>query len=452
MGLSLLSRFSFKFVFLTWAFCLLVWAINLPPFFAPDETTHATWVSRFLTNQDPWSKTPNCSDWEKSIHVGEFEKIMRNGQGQIPSSSHLNINNIQVEECKKVHSSGSYSRLVFYFPFFLGFHYPGDWKAKFQLGRVFNVLVLIVFAALICFPSNVLPDVSPMFTAGRLAFLLVSLLPLSLQQSVALSMDFPLIIGCWAIFGLLNFSAHSRLFRVFLLGGVFWASAAKPVFLPLSFIPATFFYLNKRPKEFRAMSLVGWVCLAPSLLRAFLFFLGSETFDPRGPAAPNASNQTNLNYLVQNPLHVAWVVLTGSWGKIAALPGTRLGWLNIPLSKTHTILGHLSFFIFLLALNTKRLWRFRWSLFSSGFFVCLFIWLTGLSLYLGFSPVGANQIFGLQTRYFIPVWFIGLTLLSQVGLRDSQKMQNAVNAIIGIAGLLNTLFVMFQILKLFPTV
>ncbi len=440
-----------RFLLVTWIWNLFFWAFALPPFFIPDEAVHWTWVSRFVSNSPQTHPVSECSELEKTVHAFEFKKVFADTEGFVPRDGPLPIDQVPLSKCQEIKPPGAYAFLGLYMPAAFSFYMFEDWGRIALFTKLLNALTLSLLLFVLW--RKIGTTQSKHFLPTFWAFALIGNFPITLQQSVGLSMDFWTLAGSLGIFGVCFFSLFNRLEFSLFSFSILMAGLSKPVFLPLL---GLILVLNKKDLlRTQKGRLVTWGCalsLSAIAIRGLIYFASSHFLGNSGSlmgAGPEKLMNPSVEFILKNPWQAFVTVATGSWGKIAQLPGTRLGALSWPLSKTHTLLGHLSLILFLACLNWRNFKSILSRLIPATGFLFIFVFLTGLSLYLGHTAPGANSVAGLQARYFIPFWFGLFLILSSMGFMLNAKKLKMILAVITVCLFTNATITATQIFLAF---
>jgi len=259
------------------------------------------------------------------------------------------------------------------------------------------------------------------------ALCLLLLAPMPLAQAASLSADAPtnalailFVAAVWRIL----FAEGSPITRgnaVFLLLVSTLFGVTKPGYWPLAtlvlLIPGTRFGSGRKRWLFCT------AVLTAALLPSLLWLLGARTVEPVA-ATPGTHPEEQLLFILRNPVGFTSIIfrtISVAWMDYGRTLVGVLGHLNIPLPGALYLIYPLALVAAALTdprdpedLSTLR----RIAL--VGIFVacaaCVFI-----MAYLGWNPVGARTISGVQGRYFVPVLPLLLLALPAFGMRLPPK-------------------------------
>lgn len=278
---------------------------------------------------------------------------------------------------------------------------------------------------------------------GVLSLFAVSLSPIFVQQSYAVTSDTILIAGALAIVNVfVAFPSWSTidLFLAISLG--FLAGSTKPVFVPA--FAAAFGVFSLGSLGYRLSSLQGkrWIkskemVLLMSVVALSLFvFLDYSSRMKANVAVPEGVDpKAQLAFLLKNPFVGFAIVQSGvsSFLDTSALWVGSLGWFDFSMSSiTEWLWTHLYRFVFIVDvvllvgnfffffnLVRERFLREIWPRLLGlgvGFLgVYLMAFLSSLSMYLYWSKVGQERVDGVQFRYFLPCTILTFGYLMFLG-------------------------------------
>ncbi len=266
------------------------------------------------------------------------------------------------------------------------------------MGRLFNCLAALGLLGLAVYAVPFAEEI----------VLLIGLLPMSLYLYASVSPDAALI-GCALVFSALSLAACARgnwkaweLVASCAAAAVF--CSVKPVYFPMLFAAAALPQFRRgrfinvvRPQAIllavALVATVGWMVLARSSMS---LPLGGGR--PSDQAHLILHHPTVLVHAIANSLRPTEIII-----RSAQAIGV-FGWLTLPLRPVSIYMLPLVAFVLLGVLGIRRevhipLSRRLWFLsltFVSGFLVLTAMYLLG-------SPVGGQNIIGVQGRYFIPI-------------------------------------------------
>lgn len=264
-----------------------------------------------------------------------------------------------------------------------------------RLGRVLNAALAF---ALLCCAFRALPS-------GRLVLLVIGLLPMTAACAGSFGQD-GLVIGgsAWLVALGLRAVLVRQWSRAAGVGAVVLAIAvtlAKFVYLPLAGLGL---FLRGRDGRLRVAAPPLLAGLLAGLLLLLWLRLTAGLSVPMMPGRPQPAEQ--LHYILQHPsAFPSALASTLNFGGVAFLWGTlsKFGWVNIgpvPLASALSLIGLLvaAWAGDEAAAGLGRAWR-AWVLALCGVVIVLLC----LALYLAATALGAEVVFGLQGRYFIPL-------------------------------------------------
>lgn len=393
--------------------CGLVMALLNPPFLGvPDEHAHywRAWaVARGDVRCWPENKIPQ-SAYDLPGVVPPIVKVPGVGRRVVFNQM---VDKLFAEDSTELTLGGASvcgSSPLGYLPQVLGLRLGSllhlSALADFYLARVFN---LIASALLVALAIRIAPF-------GKIIFLLIGLLPMTLQQFASLSYDGLNIALCFLFIAyVLKLAAHQsgELLGTRELAGLFalglLAFNAKLGYVGLSLlvflIPAARFTTPLRYWLYSA----GYVAVQGVVFRAVSRFMASGNSGSAGMAGVNSAQQTAL--VMGSPLHFLSLVYSTIYTDIRFFFETTLfkpGWLNDslpPLWYAFLVVG-----MVMLVRNEEEevpLSR-RQRYIILGVFLVNFIALF-YAMYAGWTKVGATRIAGVQGRYLLA--FLPLLLL-----------------------------------------
>jgi hypothetical protein len=399
-------------------------AFATPPFQIPDENVH--WIIANHRFDHPLTPDSESCSPLYSLHAHfEYQRLAFHPE-----------QNIRAETFEKAGSMGpSCFRRSIYPLYGTLLTYPGVAIARillpgpatgdrllqlFYLSRLFQGLLVV--AALAYLGWRVSDGGIP---TGYLALSALSLLPLALQQSWAVSSSPIIWISSLFLLGAV-FSPPGRKallgFELFVIAlGVTTHPPLIALLLPLALSASA---LQRRPV--RRGLWIGFILL--TCLGAYLALSDTATFE-RPLNHSNPSEQ--IAFLKQETFSAALIVLKDTLQKLRfwSVANGALGWLdNPPGGSVVGLWSSLAYFALvlelLLVLATFRRVKWRQAPWSAASF--LLAWsgslamgfLITLALYIGFSAPRDAAVSGLQPRYFL----IPLAALLFAGLRATERM------------------------------
>lgn len=277
--------------------------------------------------------------------------------------------------------------------------------ADFYLARIFNLIASVLLVALAI-------RISPF---GKILFLLIGLLPMTLQQFASLSYDGLNIALCFLFIAyVLKLSAQTdellrtrEVVALFVLGLLAFNAKLGYVGLALLvfLIPTTRF---TTPLRYWLHS-VGYVAVQAAVFRVVSRFLASGNSGSQGIAGVNAHQQTIL--VINSPLHFLNLVYSTIYTDIQFFFETTLfkpGWLNESLPALWYGFLVVGMVMFVRNEEEEALLSRRQRFIVLGVFLVNFFALF-YAMYAGWTKVGAKRISGVQGRYLLA--FFPLLLL-----------------------------------------
>lgn len=293
-------------------------------------------------------------------------------------------------------------------------HVP--WTIRFMLGRWLYVWFLAVFTAL----------GMKRLKSGKLVAAMIALTPGVIFLAGNYGYDTWItalcMYGMCCVFGELQDPQRpigsgrpAKLFGALAVSGF-----PKPVYFPINaiafFMPRSKF---KTRKGYWLYKLAAVLCVAfPILLTWLRMFAGSTvTQDIRGGSDVNAAAQ--VQFALQEPVRFAHVILNYLKGYLNPF-GFGKGWANNLAYLGNLQIGGLVFILILLAAvvswRRKEPGKFPWWYRLGLLFIYFAVGaIVTVSMYVVFTPVGAETVQGAQQRYLTPVLFptiYGITRIS----------------------------------------
>lgn len=245
--------------------------------------------------------------------------------------------------------------------------------------------------------------------------LAVALLPTVLYQMASVSADASLLGLSFLYVGhtvaLMRSGGTARSARIVFAAACLLAFS-KPGYVWLAWL-ALLAYPQLRALGWTRLRIAGAFGLIPVLLQLVLLYFSKGVTPPVAGIQPS----DNLDHLLAHPWHffTAFAAVFHAnpfgtqWNLYESLIG-KLGWLNVPLGSAayalHTLVLTASIVMLVRRPLTlaQRAGTMGLCVLSAG--------LVALPLYLFASGTGAESIFGLQGRYFIPTLLLGVLALS----------------------------------------
>ena len=275
--------------------------------------------------------------------------------------------------------------------------------------KLFNFLI---FAIVGYFCIKILP-------IGKMVMAIYMLLPMIIQQSATLSADS--FINCAAMLFIAynlklmyqnkDLNVKQKIFYYVL---AFSISLSKYIYFPLSFMSLLLIRNKNISKKNRNEVIIFSVCL--SLFVSVVWFVFSQQYPELREYVikRNVKPIEQIKYILFHPIMYVGIfietLVVNAGYYLFTFVGQELGALNIKLPQIYGMIE-----IFALVLlpifekNDKTLDKHsKWLL---NIIAIMMIGLILTGLYLTWTPVGENQISGVQGRYFVPVFILFLFTL-----------------------------------------
>lgn len=291
------------------------------------------------------------------------------------------------------------------------------------LGRIAN---LVTWLILISFAIRAMPG-------KKWAVVFIGLLPMSIAQAASLSAD---VLGYGMIallaalvFKYANILYTSKILSPYQLGLLFvlpflitLTKQGVAVFsLLILLLPQRVFQNRKIEIAFKSLALI----VPAVLLAAWLSYVAR--YDLTATYTNFQDPELQLDFVSGNPhsfINVLWNTYFFSWGDSIArsLIGT-FGWSDAPLSLPIVIFGYIAMFlVFIARVASDKISLEKWQKIGVVIISILYFLAVSIGLYMYYSPVEFKIIVGLQGRYFIPLLFLAIPLLSRFKLIEMKKL------------------------------
>ena len=283
---------------------------------------------------------------------------------------------------------------------------------------------LLVYAAVICFGIRKLKSGAYIFSA-------VCLFPTAFFLACSTNYDFWLT--AWfayafaSLISILQQPEKKMELRdmVKILAALFIACSPKALYgvmlLPLLFLGKNRFQTKKQAKRFRLCTLAVMALILFTLVLPMLFSTDAYT-DVRGGEDVSAGGQ--IAFILSHPFRYAGILLRflGEYISFGMMGPTLSSYAYLGFS--HPFFGTVALFVLLFCVFTDRraddayesMQGVRWITVATVFVQVVLI-IT--SLYVGFTPVGADTVMGCQQRYLLPLMLPLCFFLAPKGLRAS---------------------------------
>lgn len=411
---------------------LIFYSFLLPPGMVPDENTHLKNVASLssqLLGVEINHKATLTYDEYRMIYDNNWDDASRLNVREVRKYMLANIRNDDNKSLVALDkSSSSTSSMFYYFPAVLGLTF----------GRIFGFNAIISFFFARFFGMFVFLSIC-YYALKRIPikknlFFGILLLPVVLQQGMSISYDL-MLNAC-------SFLAVS-------LGLRFAIDCEKKIKDIILFLIATLVLLFVKSGIYIFISLIaviGFISIPRNKLksRQILYFIGTvllllgvrlaiTNFDTNFETINNVIyaklpwNSTKsqfmytAGYFISHPLRLPYIILNDirvNFGYYFRTAFSTMGWLNIQLS---TALNFVWIFIFMIASYFDNESDFKFNKLQKVFISLLVVGevvLVLVGLILLWTPLGANHIYGVQGRYFIPI------LLPLLMILDSKTKQS----------------------------
>lgn len=311
--------------------------------------------------------------------------------------------------------SEKYSKIV-YLPMYIGFKiaklFNFDFILSFTFAKILNLLcyvILMYFAIKISTYAKKIVFIIALF---------ISNIFLATQFSYDPTIIAGITLGLASFLRILEMKTIDYKYIIIFIFSIVWACLPKAIYAPilllLLFIPNSKFKNKETGIKLKILVSVIFLLLISTFVLPALFT--NMAGDDRGG---NTSVARQMAYIINNPIQ--YIKTFGRFffiysPRLLIGPNTFTGTgYVIPTFSENVNLFYISYllmifyYVFSSKLNknviTKRI-KIIFLILIFGLFI-----LISTALYLSFSPVGSNEIFGVQTRYFIPLFLPLLIVL-----------------------------------------
>lgn len=279
------------------------------------------------------------------------------------------------------------------------------------IARIFN---FIVFLILSYYSIKIIPF-------GKLLLSCILFIPMMLQQAVSVSADcivnsvciFFIAFNMYLLFKnkeITKFEMISYIILSLIIG------VAKIVYIPLVALSFLLIGTSRITKKNKILMISISIIATTIVACSWYIFSARYTGNAAYLEANNVNSVEQIKLLLKYPIHIFTVIGKTIYKQgesyLYMMMGSYLGWLeiNIPLI---TIIG----FIILVMLsiyfeNNKVALNWKQKIWTILIFIVGVI-LVLMALYVGWSSVGADEVAGIQGRYFIPIILLPLLCLSK---------------------------------------
>lgn len=279
------------------------------------------------------------------------------------------------------------------------------------VARLFNFIVFLIFSY---YSIKIIPF-------GKLLLSCILFIPMVLQQAVSVSADcivnsvciFFIAYNMYLLFKdkeITKFEIFSYILLSLIIG------VAKIVYIPLVALSLLLIGTSKITKKNKILMISISIIATTIVACSWYIFSARYTGNAAYLEANNVNSVEQIKLLIKYPIHILTVIGRTIYNQgesyLYMMMGSYLGWLeiNIPLI---TIIGFIILVMLSIyfennkvALNKKeKIWTML--IFIVGVVLVL------MALYVGWSSVGADEVAGIQGRYFIPIILLPLLCLSK---------------------------------------
>ena len=385
-------------------------------------------------DQIHFQKVVDITGGSLNYNVGEYHLTEANVKN---SAGHNSVNSIEEQQAqdslfnsgaskltKKVANTAPTYDKFSYLPMAIGYHLAKliglPFTVCFIIGKFFNLLVYILLIAYSIKTIKI----------GKRLLLVIALFPTNIFLASQYSYDPAVFSGITVFFAhLVNLfmDKESKLdFKtlVIMLLSLSYSCFAKAIYAPLLlltlFIPKTKFENKNQSLPVKTgLFVITLLLLATFILPALS---GEMASDLRGG---NTSVSGQLSLILTHPFDYANILGDTAIGQLgfkffnpAAI--SNYGYVTNPIdifSNFYYIFLFLIFFVFLTDNHNNTLSNQQKTIILAiNAIIVILIW---TALYLSYTPVGENTIFGVQDRYFLPLLFPTLLCLQFKNIKNT---------------------------------
>mgnify|MGYP003296802774 CR=1 FL=1 len=279
---------------------------------------------------------------------------------------------------------------------------------------VARMLNFIVFLILSYYSIKIIPF-------GKLLVSCFLFIPMVLQQAASISGDSLVNATCifFTAYNLYLLFKKDKITRkeqiAYILLSIF-IGIAKVVYIPLVGLSMLLIGSKNLDKKNKTILITTSIILGCIISVAWYIF----SIQYKGNVAYLEMNNVNggeqIKNLIKYPVHLITVIVRTLQSQGTAylfmMMGANLGWLEINIP-TLTIIGFMILVVLSIFFENNKVelnWKQKtWTILMFLFAVVLVL----LALYVSWTPVGADQVQGVQGRYFLPVILLPLICFSQ---------------------------------------
>lgn len=269
-----------------------------------------------------------------------------------------------------------------------------------------RLAVLVVWLAVFSFAIKLMPF-------KKWALVAIALLPMMVSQSISIGVD-PISISTGVLFVSLILRSLSekisnKTLTIMLLTATVMVLSKQ---IAIILLPLILLVNNNKftSKKFAIYSKL-LVIFAPIILLGLWTILAGNTGQSLNQIANHQSTVGQIKHLIGDPFHFIVIIFNTfffSWGDsvVNSVIGI-FGWMDTPLSGPFVALGYMTIATaFVLNYREKTTYlsqRAKRIIVATAF---LYFIALCAALYITYSPVGFNIIYGLQGRYLLPILFL----------------------------------------------
>lgn len=427
--------------------CFLLFMI---PGHVPDENTHfykaydiscGNLITKIDENGDSFITVPKDLVNYNQVTLKNYKDI-----------ADLASNETNYEETEQVISTAQGNNFIMYVFSAMGFFIARILKISIfygvLLGRLFNFVfyMLMIYLAIKKIPF------------GKLVLAVYALMPMCMQQASSFSPDaFINAISLYYIaFSIYLIFKEEKIkikdFAIYIL----FTPIVCIVKMVYTLLAGIVFLIIKR-KDIISKKKIAIIII--TVIVGLVALLGTLTLSPKYTTTTedtkkyneklNVDSSKQIENIINNPSNIikAYIYDWYNMGNhyIYMAIGSELGWLE--LNPPEIIITLYLICLIFSTLVEKHDYGFNW---KNKIWILLIVigvmFLVEIALYVGFTPVGAEFIGGIQGRYYIPIYI--LLLLCLCGKEHYLKVKNAEVKLITTSGILNTL-VIFEMIRYF---
>lgn len=405
---------SYKKFYILMLIYLIPTMLLTPPLQSPDETYHfskAYSLSQYNFKLSPYKNSKKNINYPKNIDCIYYSRYSTEKESNLYSenvSEKKNLFNCFKNEKnikRKSLEKNNYSKILSTIFPTIGIKIADIFSNSpiiiFYMGRLFNFLLSFL---IILYSLKILKNKHDIV-------MLVVMIPMLIYQMVSYSYDgllnaLCILVSCYLInFFTSDDKIQKKELIIYSIASIIIFSIKAPyVLIPLLIIFVDNNKLfNKKYKKFLLAALLLLISYFVNKWFEILPNIGKVNEIKKTVSSSSKTPADNLNYLINNPIHVLRVakntiILRGKWYLVTMIGS--LGWLRYLFNESITYIYLCALFITTLSNSLKMIFKKR----IAGIFVLLVL-IAGifLSMYISWSPYGLNYVEGVQGRYFIPL-------------------------------------------------